>query len=216
MKKNVMLTPLVLANTLTAADSSTTALGGASDDTIAFGGGRGTFSGGRGNDTLIGSGGNNTYLYSTGDGTDRISDTSAKTIAGAPAPNTLRFGAGVTAADITLGLGSLLIRVGSDPNDAIHIDGFNPDDALASQSIDRFEFDDGSVLTHAELLAKGFDLTGTAGDDRINGTSVVGRISGLDNADLIWRLRTMRKNRRWRDGERNRFADNEISWRVAA
>ncbi len=165
-------------HTLTAADGSTTALGGASDDTVAFGGGRGTFSGGRGNDTLIGSGGNNTYLYSTGDGTDRILDTSAKTIAGAPAPNTLRFGAGITAADITLGLGSLLIRVGSDPNDTLHIDGFNPDDALASQSIDRFEFDDGSVLTHAELLAKGFDLAGTAGDDLLLGTSVTDRMAG--------------------------------------
>jgi Ca2+-binding RTX toxin-like protein len=172
-------------NTITAADGSTTALGGTSDDTIAFGGGRGTFSGGRGNDTLIGSGGNNTYLYSTGDGTDHISDTSAKTIAGAPAPNTLRFGAGITAADITLGLGSLLIRVGSDPNDAIHIDGFNPDDALASQSIDRFEFDDGSVLTHAELLGQGFDIAGTAGNDLLLGTSVTDRMAGGAGNDLL-------------------------------
>lgn len=178
--------------TFTAADGSITALGGASNDTLAASAGRGTFSGGRGNDTLFGSGGNNTYLYSIGDGTDHISDTSAKTIAGAPAPNTLRFGTGITAADITLSLGSLLIRVGSDPNDAIHIDGFNPADALASQggpaagpSIDRFEFDDGSVLTYADLLAKGFDLTGTAGNDVISGTSITDRIAGGAGNDLL-------------------------------
>lgn len=51
----------------------------------------------------------------------------------------LRFGAGIQAGDIKLGLGSLLIKVGNNPADAIHIEGFNPGDALGQASIDRFD-----------------------------------------------------------------------------
>ena len=53
-------------------------------------------SGGKGNDTLSGGAGNDTYLFNAGDGTDSIADNSA-----GGQVNTLRLGAGITAAQIT-------------------------------------------------------------------------------------------------------------------
>ncbi len=58
--------------------------------------------------------------------------------------------------------------IGNDPNDAIHIDGFNPDDALAvngGPSICLFAFDDGTTLTYSQLLQRGFDIDGSDGND---------------------------------------------------
>ena len=81
----------------------------------------------------------------------------------------LRFGAGVNSNNIKLKLGSLLLDLGN--GDAIHIEGFDSQDALNSSSISSFEFDDGSVLSVSDLLARGFDLDGTAGDDDLFGRS---------------------------------------------
>jgi Ca2+-binding RTX toxin-like protein len=164
-------------------------IGGMSDDTLLADQAYATISGGRGDDILQSSGGNTTYLYNKGDGTDRIIDTSAKTdAAGQAAFNTLRFGAGIAPQDIRLGLGSLLLMVGDDAKDAIHIEGFNPADAMGVESppaIDRYQFADGTVLTHAELLARGFAFTGTDGNDVITGTSVNDRIDGGAGDDTL-------------------------------
>jgi hypothetical protein len=89
-----------------------------------------------------------------------------------PALNVLSFGEGIAAGDLSLGLGSLAIRVGNNSNDAIHIANFNPNDVFGQRAIDRFAFapspgsgQAGTVLTYAELLARGFELAGTAGND---------------------------------------------------
>jgi Ca2+-binding RTX toxin-like protein len=149
----------------TDAEGRSVRFGGTRDDVLSVTVSGALLAGGRGADTLIGSGGSTTYLYSVGDGSDRLIDPGPATdVAGVPLLSTLRFGAGITADDLTLGLGSLLIRVGSNPDDAIHIEGFDPDDALGTAkppAIDRFEFADGTALSYAELLARGFDLTGT-------------------------------------------------------
>ncbi|TXT27363.1 MAG: calcium-binding hemolysin protein [Gallionellaceae bacterium] len=115
------------------------------------------------NATLVGGAGGDTYSYQAGDGIVRIKDA---VIAGDT--NTLKFGAGITAGQIRLGLGSLKLDLGPSASsgqarDEIHLDGFNPDDAFNTSTIQRFEFDGGSTLTTAELLARGFDLDGTAG-----------------------------------------------------
>ncbi len=159
------------------------ASGGRDNNTLDLQTGGALISGGRGNDSITGNGGGNTYLYSLGDGTDTIADTSKQN--GFTVQNTLRFGAGIKSSDIKLGLGSLLIRVGSNPDDAIHIEGFNPGDALGQPSIDRFEFADGTVLTHAELLARGFELDGSANADTITGTSVADLIAGKEGNDTL-------------------------------
>ena len=59
-------------------------------------------------------------------------------------------------------IASLLLDLGN--GDAVHIGNFDQNDVFNSSSINGFEFADGSVLTTSELLARGFDLEGTAGD----------------------------------------------------
>ena len=173
--------------------------GGAGDDSLFGGGGMlatgggSTLSGGRGADLLVGAGGNNVYLYDLGDGSDHLQDTGGQVDAGGnPMPNVLRFGEGIAPEDLSLGLGSLAIRVGSDPNDVIHIDNFNPNDVYGQRAIDRFEFapspgsgQAGTALTYEALLARGFDLAGTAGDDVIAGTNIADRIDGGTGNDTL-------------------------------
>jgi Ca2+-binding RTX toxin-like protein len=75
--------------------------------------------------------------------------------------------------------------VGSDPNDTIRIANFNPNDVLGQRAIDRFAFADGTVLSYEDLLARGFDLAGTAGNDTITGTNIQDRISGGAGNDTL-------------------------------
>ncbi|MBK9327636.1 MAG: putative Ig domain-containing protein [Hydrogenophilales bacterium] len=166
--------------------ANATLSGGNQNDSLTATGGGSSFSGGKGDDTLAGAGGGNTYLYNLGDGSDTIQDTGGQTDAqGNSVPNVLSFGEGITADDISLELGSLLIRVGSDPNDTIRIANFNPNDVLGQRAIDRFAFADGTVLSYEDLLARGFDLAGTAGNDTITGTNIQDRISGGAGNDTL-------------------------------
>jgi Ca2+-binding RTX toxin-like protein len=158
--------------------------GGTGDDVIYANGGDDILVGGTGNDTLIGGAGQDTYIYNKGDGVDWIYDTQAE-------HNILRFGAGINSSDITLTLGSLMLNLGN--GDAIHINnesqananGFDRNNVFNSSSISSFEFADGSILTTAELLARGFDLFGTVGDDILAGTNTTDRINGYDGNDTI-------------------------------
>ncbi|MBK9021013.1 MAG: hypothetical protein IPL72_13890 [Sulfuritalea sp.] len=155
-------------------------LGGQRNDTLTALTGRATLSGGRGNDVLEGSGGNNTYLYSIGDGTDSLTDSSAKLDAqGVAQLNTLKVGAGVTAEDIHIRAGDegvLILQIGADANDAIHIQSFDP--ASQTGAIDLIQFVDGSTLTYADLLARGSDITGTDGDDILTASVLLDRLAG--------------------------------------
>lgn len=133
--------------------------------------------GGAGNDTLRGGAGNDIYVYNKGDGVDTIYD---DLTSGA---NTYRFGAGIDPRNIKLRKGSLLLDLGD--GDAIHIEGFNTQDALNSVVISNFEFADGTVLTSTDLLSRGFDLDGDQNDDFITGTNITDRINGYSGNDTI-------------------------------
>ena len=137
---------------------------------------RNVYYGNAGNDTLFGGFSNDTYVFNQGDGVDTIIDS----VGG----NTLVFGPGIDAGSIRLGLGSLVIRIG-DSGDAVHIEGFDPDDPYNSLSIRYFEFDDGTLLTHGDLLNIGFDFTGTDGDDVLVGTGAPDRMHGLGGNDHL-------------------------------
>jgi len=132
--------------------------------------------GGAGNDLLEGGTGRDTYIINLNDGRDTIVDAVGEN-------NTISFGSGITPNDITLRLGSLTLDLGN--GNEVHIEGFNPDDVFNSSSIDTFTFSDGSVLSLEQLLARGFDLTGTAADDVITGTNTTDRIYGLDGNDTL-------------------------------
>ena len=153
--------------------------GGPFDDVLAASGGA-MFTGGKGNDTLVGSGGGNTYVYRLGDGVDTISDAG-----GAGRSTLLALGPGIAADDIKLGLGSFKITVGDDPGSAIHFTFFDANDVLTKRPIDRVEFADGSSLTYEQLLAKGFDISGTTRADVLAGTNIHDRIAGGKGPDTL-------------------------------
>ena len=138
-----------------------------------------TLTGGSGNDTLAGGAGHDTYVFNVGDGVDTIADQASP-----GAENQVQFGSGITPDDLSLGLGSLLIRVGAN-GDAIHLTTFNPNDVLGARTVELFRFADGSSLSYDQLIARGFDLAGTAGNDTVNGTNVNDRIMGLAGDDTL-------------------------------
>src|SRR4030067_3454792 len=70
-------------------------------------------------------------------------------------------------------------------NDVLHIEGFNPDDALNSGNVQTFKFADGTTLSYSELLARGFDIDGTAGDDMLAGANLTDRINGGAGAEPL-------------------------------
>jgi Ca2+-binding RTX toxin-like protein len=156
-----------------------TLLGGAGNDAITGGYLGDVLSGGMGNDLLAGGAGDDTYVYNIGDGVDTILDTATVT-----GPNSLVFGPAITPDMLSLGLGSLLIRVGTDGG-AIRLQSFDPNNVYGSHAIENFRFADGERLTYADLIARGFDLFGTEGDDTITGTSVTDRIDGLAGDDRL-------------------------------
>ncbi len=150
--------------------------GTAGTDTLAGGADNDTLQGGAGNDLLAGGDGDDTYLFNPGDGIDQLVDSGGM--------DTVQFGAGITVDSLSLGLGSLLVRIG-DQGDAIHLEGFNPDDPLNSSVVEKFQFADGTVLDISELLQRGFDIRGSGGDDLLTGTAITDSITGGEGADTL-------------------------------
>lgn len=165
-------------------------LGGRANDALTGLLGRTTLAGGRGDDTFTASGGNNTYLYEAGDGADRIADTSAKVDAnGDPAPNVLRFGAGIRPEDLSLSLrgDALVLSIGGAEPGEVAIEVFDKRNPTASPSIDRFEFSDGTILSFGALLERGIHIAGTAnGDASIEGTAANDTIDAGAGADVVY------------------------------
>ena len=146
------------------------------------------FRGGLGNDRMEGGEGNDFYFFNLSDGVDTIVD-----VASAGAGNEVVFGAGIASSDLRLDLApdqsdstlsDLLLRVGTN-GDAIQLDTFDRNNVFDPRTVETFRFADGSTLTYAQLLARGFDLTGTDGDDQISGTNVADRIVAGDGADVL-------------------------------
>lgn len=156
-----------------------TIIGGGGNDQIDARAGSHRIIGGRGNDRLMGGDGDDTYVFNEGDGTDTIVDSSTETD-----HNTVEFGPGITATSLVIQLGSLLIRIGNG-SDVIHIENFDPANPYGPHAIDTFQFADGTSLTYSQLLDRGFDLTGTDGDDTITGTGATDRITGGTGNDRL-------------------------------
>ncbi|MBI4291740.1 MAG: hypothetical protein HY661_09700 [Betaproteobacteria bacterium] len=153
--------------------------GAEGEDTLVGGAGNDTLSGGLGKDVLEGGTGDDTYRFDVGDGCDTIDDTATP-----EAPNSLVFGPGITPASVTLQPGSLL--VGPPENgDEIEFSSFDPDAPEGAYPIGNFEFDDGTVLTYTDLLARGFHINGSSADDVVGGTALADRIDGGAGNDLL-------------------------------
>ncbi len=167
------------SDVLVGSDSPETLRGGDGPDWLDAGAGDDTLIGGPGADVLMGGPGADTYIYRPGDGADTLWDPSSP-----GASNTLVFGEGISSADLTLGLGSLVLRIGS-AGDAIHLTSFDPLDPYGPRDIDRFRFADGSELSYEALLARGVDVLGTTGDDIVTGTSLADRLDGRAGNDTL-------------------------------
>ena len=131
-----------------------------------------------GNDFLAGGLGQDSYVFNAGDGSDRLSDTPGE-------GNRLVFGPGISVSSVTLGLGtgdSLSVRTGV-AGDAIQI--LDNLEGASEPAIDALEFADGTTLSIEELLARGIEITGTAGPDTLTGTNLIDRISGGAGDDVI-------------------------------
>jgi Ca2+-binding RTX toxin-like protein len=149
--------------------------GFAGDDHLIADGANDILIGGLGNDLLEGGAGDDMYIFELGDGVDTIIDNQGA--------NQLVLSS-VAEGSVSLSLGSLLIRVGEN-GDAIHWQGFDPDNAAQSPGLASIRFAGGKTLSYAALIAKGFDIDGTQTDDYLSGTSVHDRLSGKDGDDTI-------------------------------
>ncbi|MEK7816307.1 MAG: putative Ig domain-containing protein, partial [Pseudomonadota bacterium] len=136
--------------------------------------------GGAGNDTLTGGSGDDTYVFNLGDGVDTIDDL---TLAGEG--NALQFGTGIDPTALTLSFDGGVLVLNMSGGDQLRLTNFDPNDVYGAHAVETFSFADGTVLTYSQLIDRGFDLVGTAGDDVITGTNGVDRIVGGDGNDVI-------------------------------
>ncbi|AVS98836.1 hypothetical protein C8236_08340, partial [Paracidovorax avenae] len=146
--------------------------------------------GGAGNDYMDGGAGANTYRFGRGDGQDTIAYKSGGSDGKL---GTLQFKDGVQASDLVLRqvydnqLGSKALEVSiAGTADKVTINGFfyNSDPANPLNSVQRFEFADGTAWDLAAITAKLF--TGGDGNDTIVGTSRSGTIRGEAGDDSLY------------------------------
>ena len=154
--------------------------GGLGDDEITSGDGNDTLTGGQGNDYLNGQGGDDTYVFNRGDGSDTIFDDWGT--------DTLRFGAGISAADLVLTVPTVdsdfqgLIVSISGTSDRIYLRNQN---SANGHGVERFEFADGTVLTDANLRTLLMSAIVTNGDDKVYGTNYADTINGGQGDDEL-------------------------------
>lgn len=153
-------------------------LGG--NDTLLGGSGNDSLLGGAGDDYLLGESGNDVYVFNRGGGVDTIDDYDAT----AGNLDVIRFDASIAPADVT---------VTRAMNNALHLKIVGGMDQIilaqayadSNSRIERVEFNDGTVWTFADLLAKITPESATDGDDEIFGLDVGETLHGLDGSDFL-------------------------------
>src|SRR5207244_1495721 len=139
--------------------------------------------------TFIGGPGNDTFIAKRGDGLDTIDDTAT-----AGEGNILQFPdiSNPDDPDVTFSLspgpGYLRVQYGRVIDNRVgelRLMNFDPDDVFGPHAVDTYEFSDGTVLTYHQLIDRGFDLFGTAGNDTLIGTNAPDRIFGGPGNDQL-------------------------------
>ncbi|MCP5200843.1 MAG: putative Ig domain-containing protein [Gammaproteobacteria bacterium] len=88
-------------------------------------------------------------------------------------------------AQLSLTPGSIRLDFGPALSE-IHLHDFDPQDLLGGpRALADIRFADGRVLDYAALVARGFDIAGSPGDDRLGGTDLVDRIDAGDGDDVL-------------------------------
>ena len=143
--------------------------------------GANTFDGGAGDDTLWGGWGGDTYLFERGDGQDSISESGY----GYGDVDTLRFGAGITAADIVVSReGSSLVFAVAGTDDRVTVSNWRDGDWYR---IEQVAFADGTVWDAAALAAMvaALPVLGTDGDDYLVGDEYANTVDGGAGNDTL-------------------------------
>ena len=180
--------------------------GGAGNDTLNGGDGADKLDGGSGNDQLTGGVGNDEITggagadiihFALGAGQDLIRNNLLETIDGV---DVLRFNASIRPVDVAISADNasgIVISIAG--GDRVTVDGTQRDfsDVATSQgfswtvgdtrsTLDRIEFSEGTVWTHADLIARTNPRLGTPGNDTLiapHGYSM--RLEGLAGNDLL-------------------------------
>lgn len=141
--------------------------------------------GNKGDDTLIGGDGNDHYQFNLGDGSDRIYDKTGQ--------DQLNFGAEITLIQLSVSRNATTLFItladeqGEPSSDQIQIDNvFDFDGRVITSAIEKFSFNNGSVITLAQLLEQKLNLQLTEGNDFIYGTEAVDQIDALGGDDYIY------------------------------
>ena len=154
-------------------------LGG--NDTLSGNSGNNTLDGGTGNDTLIGGTGNDTYIFNLGDGQDTISDYDYN----AGNLDTIRFGEGIAAGDITFARsGQDLILGINGTSDQVRIQNWGYGDVYRIENI---EFIGGTVWDAAYIQSQlaTVPIIGTDGNDSLQAWSGGAILQGLGGNDTL-------------------------------
>jgi Ca2+-binding RTX toxin-like protein len=155
--------------------------GRAGNDSLQGGAGNDTLDGGAGNDSLQGGVGNDTYLFNLGGGQDTINggDSTAGKM------DTIRFGAGIAADDITFSrnVNDLVLGINGTA-DQVKIQDWGSGDYY---HIERVEFADGTSWDAAYLQAQASatPIIGTTGNDILYGDAGNNTLDGGVGNDIL-------------------------------
>jgi Ca2+-binding RTX toxin-like protein len=159
-----------------------------------------TMDGGTGNDTLTGHAGDDTYIFNLGDGKDVINEQAyyldfsySGRIYFGGGFDTLQFGEGITASDISLirSYNNLILRING-ASDQVTLQGWGNnqgfDESLVDGRIDQVTFADGTVWTAADIWSRlaGVPVAGTDGTDHLYAWSLENAtLQGLAGDDML-------------------------------
>ena len=174
------------------ANSKDTLLGLGGNDYLYGSSGNDHLDGGAGNDTLQGDAGSDTYYWGLGDGNDSINDNDNTDKNDPDHQDTLVFGPGITAEDITWRRsGTSLVATVTDADADADADGTSQSLTLSSwfsgsnYQVERLQLADGTVLDKAEVEAS-IVISGTANNDYLYGfRDSDDRIQGLAGNDYL-------------------------------
>jgi hypothetical protein len=170
-------------DTLTAAGNGDTLDGGAGDDVLrlsAPANSSTTFIGGAGNDTITGGHFSDFYVFNSGDGADTVTDFAN----GFANTDELRLGAGISTSDITpLRSGEDLIFKRANSTDQITVKSWF---ANGYYQLEQIKFADGTVWTSSQVNTRALEVFGTAAADSLTGvTAFADTLRGLDGNDTL-------------------------------
>lgn len=143
--------------------------GGAGNDTITGSHGDDAITGGTGDDLLHGDGGNDTFWFARGDGQDTIYEYDDWRADGYGGFDTVQFAAGINPADVTVrqrGAADLILEIAG-TSDRVVLGATVSD---GDNRIEQVRFANGTVWSHADLVARALAAASTTGDDIIYGS----------------------------------------------